>query len=288
MEAPNTAKSLIGKFRGSLSAASATAGIVAGILGGWLTGHWLWAPFCFLLVLIIFVAVAEAIKARRETGGKGGLAANSPGLGGLYTSFSYTGETNRYGDNASVGNVTIGGRIDDRRKTVHRNSTIIIKPGGLWLIAALALVVVAGGTVYMARDPGSAVVPTPATLAAEGGHSSPRAAVMGFFGNAILNNWANACGYLPPSEQGACGPSPTETGSIAVGNAIVDDTLALVPVTGELCRYGKCATFRGNGLLAGETFQNAYTAAMDPTNTAGDLVPCEKVGNEWYVNGSSP
>ena len=287
MEALNTTRNLTGKFRGSLSATSAIAGIAAAILGGWLTGHWLWAPFCLLLVLIAFIAVAEAIKARRETDGKDEIVANSPGFGGPYISFSHD-EINRYGDNASVGNVTIGGRIDDHRKTIHRNSTTIIKPGGLWLIAVLALVVFAGGTAYMARDHGSTAMPTPATLAAEGGHSSPRAAVMGFFGNALLNNWASACGYIPPSRQGTCGSSPTETGSIAVGNAIVDDTLALVPVTGELCRYGECSTFHGDGLQAGETFQNAYTAAIDTTNTAGDFVPCEKVGNEWYVNGSSP
>lgn len=288
MEAPNTAKNLTARFRGSLSAASATAGIAAAILGAWLTGHWLWAPFCFLLVLIAFVAAAEAIKARQEAGGEDELMANSPELGGPYVSFNYTGETNRYGDNASVGNVAIGRRIDDHRKTIHRTSTTIIKPGGLWLIAVLALVALVGGTAHMARDPGSTAVPTPAALAAQGGHSSPRAAVMGFFGNALLNNWASACSYLPPSEQGTCGSSPTETGSMAVGNAIVDHTLALVPVTGKLCRYGQCATFHGNGLPTGETFQNAYTAAMDPTNTAGDLVPCQKVGREWYVNGSSP
>lgn len=287
MEAPNTARRLTGKFRGSLSAAAAAAGIVAAILGGWLTGHWLWAPFCLLLVLIAFVAAAEAIKVRRETDGKKELVPNSPRLSGPYISFNYD-ESRRYGDNASVGNVTIGRRIDDHRKTIFRNSTTIIKPGGLWLIAVLALILFAGGTAYMGRHHFSSALPTPATLATEGGHSSAQAAIKGFFGNALLNNWASACGYLPPTEQDTCGISYTETGRIAVGNAIVHGRLALVPITGKICRYGECRTFQGHGLQSGETFQNAYTAAMDPTNGAGDLAPCVKVGNKWYVNGSSP
>jgi hypothetical protein len=252
---------------------SATAGIVAGILGGWLTGHWLWGPFCGLLALIAFVAAAEALKARREADGKGELVANSPALGGPYTSFNYTGDTYRYGNNASVGNFTIaGGNIDDHRRVTT------IKVGGLSLVAVLALAGVAGGTVYLARNPGTG-----------GSHSSPAAAVEGFFGDALLNNWAGACSYQLPSEQSTCNfgvsmeTTPQETGSIAAGNAIVDGTLALVPITGRLCNYGQCRTLSGNGLPPGATFQSAYAQAMNSANTTANLVPCEEVDNEWYI-----
>jgi hypothetical protein len=275
MEASSKVGDLAAKFRGSLAATSTTAGIVAGILGAWLTGHWLWGPFCGLLALIAYVAVAEALKARHEADGKSALAANSPALGGAYTSFSYTGDTHRYGNNASVGNITIaGGNIDDHRRVTT------IKVGGLSLVALLALAGVAAGTIYLARSPG---------IAAEGGHNSPEAAVRGFFGDALLNNWRGACGYQLPSEQGTCnvgvsmGTAPQETGSVVAGNAIVDGTLALVPITGRLCNNGQCRTFSGNGLPSGATFQSAYAQAMNSANTTANLVPCEEVDNEWYI-----
>jgi MFS family permease len=96
LEASTKIKKLTGKYRGSLAAASATGAIVAGILGSWLTGHWLWGLSCVLLALIVFVASAEALKARNEDGRSNALAVNSPALGGPYISLNDAGPSYRF------------------------------------------------------------------------------------------------------------------------------------------------------------------------------------------------
>jgi hypothetical protein len=176
------------------------------------------------------------------------------------------------------------GTINDHRKT--------FKFGGFSLIALLALTVAAGGTFYIAQNPGNGAPQSPSALAAEGGHSSPSAAVSGFFGNAFLNNWTKACSYEPPSEQSTCKAdsigTPPESGSLAIGKAIVEGRDALVPITGRACRYGACRTFQGNGLPASATFRTVYTEALNPPDSSWNLAPCQEVGNKWYMNGSNP
>jgi hypothetical protein len=167
--------------------------------------------------------------------------------------------------------------------TVYRNHTTTIKIGGLALVALLALVGAAGGTVYIARQPDSTGAGTSASLAAEGGHSSPESAVRGFFGDAFLNNWPGACSYWLPSEQSMCnfgvsmGTAPQETGSVVTENAFFDGMLALVPITGRACKYGECRTFTGKGLPPDTSFQSAYAQAMNPAITTANLAPCEEV-----------
>lgn len=225
MQASTKIRKLTSRYRGSLAAASAIGAIVAGIIGGWLTNHWLWGVFCLLLILLVFVAAAEALKTHREEIDSNQLVINSPTLAGPYTSLNYTGNSYHLGRRASVGKIMLaGGNIE------YHGHTINIKIGTFLGIILLALIGAIGGTFYMTRNPGSGALQNPATLAAEGGHESPSAAVRGFFGNAFQNKWAKACSYEPPAEQKACtaGSIATmpEDGSFSVGNAIVRGTRA--------------------------------------------------------------
>src|SRR5690242_20359185 len=121
-----TVRSFAARFRSALAAASAAAGIAAGILGGWLTGHWLWGPFCALLALTAIVAANEAIKARCEAAGESSPSDTSSVSGGPYTAADRSRDTYHFSGNASAGNVTIaGGNINDHRiaATVYHNHT---------------------------------------------------------------------------------------------------------------------------------------------------------------------
>jgi len=294
MTAATSAKRLLARYRGPLAAVSAIAGVAVGVLGNLVTNHWLWGTFCGLLVLTAFVAATEALKAWREDDRERSLAVNSPASSLPYTAFSYTGASHSFGHNTSVGTVQVaGGNIDDHRKTVFRNNTTTIKVGGFWLVALVALIVAISGTLHMRANPGGSAPQNAAALAAEGGHSSPAAAVKGFFGNAFQNNWTDACGYEPPSEQASCdygasAGNPPEFGTLAVGSALIEGTRALVPVSGRVCRSGECADFHGSGLPQGSTFDIAFADALDPPDSSANLVPCQEVGNKWYVDGVNP
>src|ERR1051326_2942696 len=54
----------------SATAVSAVAGILAGILGGWLTARWLWGIAAMVIILIAMTAGAEVIKVRAEESSK--------------------------------------------------------------------------------------------------------------------------------------------------------------------------------------------------------------------------
>jgi MFS family permease len=282
MGVPAMTASLSDRFRGPLAAASAVAGIIAGILGAWLTGHWQWGIFCFLLVLIAFVAAAEAYKAARETKESGALAVNSPAHSGSYVAFNYTDDHSNRG-NVSTGIQIAGGNIKTRQSIKNSSRTTTIKLGGLWLVALLALGGAVGGT--FAKLPNSGSPQAPSVLAAEGGHGSPQAAVKGFIGNALQNNWAGACNYEIPSGQSACSSDAPaqQSGYLAVGDGIISGQQALVPVSGTVCKYGDCETVSGNGIPAGTSFQAAYLQATNLVNQVPNLVACEEVGGKWYV-----
>lgn len=269
-------------FKGPLAATSAIAGILAAILGGWLTGHWLWAPACGFLVLLGVVAGAEALKARNES-----RSEREP-----------TGEISLSG-NASLGDILIARRDINQTRTItnidqSRTNNLRGMGGIAAILAVLAYGGAIGGTIYISQQPGRIVTESPQSLLNDGNHRSPEAAVKGLFGNILLNNIPGACGYLLPDEQATCnndyasqssqgGSAPSTTGDLGVGNAIVSGSLALVPVVGKYCSSGSCQSLSGDGLPPGMSFQTAFKQAMN-INNAGNLIPCEEVDGIWYVS----
>lgn len=141
--------------------------------------------------------------------------------------------------------------------------------------------------------PRSIVIESPQSLVNDANHSSPEAAVKGFFGSALLGDGPGACGYLLPDEQGICNNTYAQssqggslwatTGAIGVGNAVMSGSLALVPIRGKLCTSGSCQSFVGDGLPVGTSFQNAFQQAMNQ-NSNSNLAPCERIGGAWYVD----
>lgn len=277
-----------GKLPGSLAAASAIAGVAAGVLSNLLTSHPKWATFCGLLVACAFLALTAGLNARREGNGARPPAVNSPADGLPYTSFIYT--DNSYSNGPSVRNLAFAGRDINYRtkiKIVYQNGQATLRKISSSLLIALALIALAvavGGT-YMYKNP---ALEDPAALAAEAGHGSPVAAVEGFFGNSLQNNWTQACSYEPPSEQDTCSAGEPETGRLAVGIAIIEGTRALVPISGRLCRFGECRNFQGSGLPSGTTFQTAYADALNPPDSSWNLLRCQEVDNKWYLDGLNP
>lgn len=262
-------------FRGSLAAVSTVSGILAGVLGGWLTGRWLWGAACGFLILLGVAAGAEAIKARRENSKEASATVS-------------------LNDNASLGDTLIAGRDLTQNRIsnkIHHQKTTNIRAGSpAAVLAVVALGTATGGTLYMSQQPGVAIE-SPQTLASEGSHSSPDSAVKGLLGNLLIGNIPGACGYLLPDEQSECnaayaarGSQPSVTGSVGVGSAVVNGTLALVPVTGKICSAGRCVLPHATGLPPGASFLQAYRQAMGSSNGNGNLFPCDENDGVWYVS----
>ena len=269
-------------LKGSLGATSAIAGILAGILGGWLTGHWLWAPACGFLVLLGIVAGAEALKARSENSSESEPA----------------GEVSLSG-NASLGDTLVAGRDINQSRTIanidqSRTNNFRGMGGIAAILAVLASGGAIGGTVYISQQPGRIAAESPQNLVNDGNHSSPEAAVKGLLGNIMLGNIPGACGYLLPDEQSTCNnnyaiqssqgdTTSSVTGDFGVGHAIIRGSVALVPVVGRFCSSGSCQSFSSDGLPSGMSFQTAFQQAMS-MNNAVNLIPCEEINGTWYVS----
>jgi hypothetical protein len=177
-------------------------------------------------------------------------------------------------------------------KTVNRGV------GGIAGIVALAALGGAvGGTLYFSQQTNSAIMESLQSLAADGGHSTPDAAVKGYIGDALLGDGAGACNYVLPDEQQTCindymqngnGAAATTQGTfLETGGPIIQGTLALVPVAGKLCQSGSCNTSTTSGLPPGESFQTAFGQAMD-YGGRGNIFPCQEINNTWYVNIPAP
>lgn len=132
--------------RGKTAAAiSAVAGILAGVLGSWLAGQWLWGVAAGVLVLTVIATGAEVIKAGAEGRDRRDQESDA-GQSGQHTEI-----------NAVAGNITseIAGR--DITKTQVTNITSRHQGSPLGLIAGLgvaALLVLAAGTGLLSRAPG--------------------------------------------------------------------------------------------------------------------------------------
>lgn len=278
-------------LKGSMAAISAVAAIMAAVVGGWLSGHWLWAPACGFLVLIAVVAGVEAVKARTES--------NSESTPAEQISLS---------GNASLGDTLIaGGDINQSKAVNNIDQSKTTNFRGLGGIAAIIVVLASagaiGGTAYISAQPDIIGIESPQSLANDAGHNSPEAAVKGFFGDYLLDDFVGACAYLLPSEQSTCynnftqntqGEKPYVTGEIGVGNAITSGIYALVPVRGQICNHGVRRALRGckdsfsgnsNGLPTGMSFQSAFRQAVNG-NGKIKFLACERDGNAWYVDAS--
>ena len=273
------------RSRGPVAAISAVAGILAGILGGWLAGHWLWGAACAFLVLLAVVAGAESLKACREDAPGDRTAALIVGHGGAVSN-----------------SVVATGDVDQSRTTNIRGGAVAA------LLAILALGGSAGGTLYYAYQPAGLLSgsggsgpgrPEPAAvLAAAGGHGSPAEAVSGFFGNAFLGDWGKACGYLLPGEQGGCrqqaGGLGVFSGPVGVGRVVVSGARALVVLVGRLCvpagvaaSSPQCASNSNPsaGLGPNISFTAAFDEALNPGPNPPPLIVCEESGGAWYTRG---
>jgi hypothetical protein len=281
---------LTSRFRGSLAALSAVAGIVAGILGGWLTGHWLWAPACGLLVLVGLVAGIEALKARGEDARQG---EESPGA-----TLNLSRDTYTLGGNASLGDTIIAGRDVNQNRTTNNNTrtwNMTFKGGVLAVLAVLTLGGAFGWSAYLARQPDTIVMEGPDTLVAQGNHDSPEGVVKGVFGDILVGDLPGVCSYVLPNQQDACSnsvalqglqdPAVMKSTSLGIGHAIISGNLALVPVIGKVCSSNTCHTYRHTGLPSGASFQAVFRQSMNPARLRPDynFIPCEKVDDSWYA-----
>lgn len=116
-------------LKGSLAAISSIAGILAGVVGGWLSGHWLWAPACGFLALLAIVAGGEAFKARGESQHESVLA-----------------EQISLSGNASLGDTLIaGGDINQTRSIENIDQSTTNNFRGIGGLAAVLAVLAFGG-----------------------------------------------------------------------------------------------------------------------------------------------
>jgi hypothetical protein len=117
-----------GRRRGLIGAISALAGIAAGVLGGWLAGHWLWGVACAFLVLLAVAAAAEGLKSRSEDA-PGPRIVFVPGHGAISKSIFVAGD-------------------------VTHSRTVKIGGGATGAVVVLvALGIAFGGTVYFTSQP---------------------------------------------------------------------------------------------------------------------------------------
>jgi hypothetical protein len=130
------------RVRTTAAVLSAVAGILAGILGGWLVGRWAWGVAAAVLTLIAVVAGGEVIKARAEEGEN---TPHSEGRAGDRI-IAMT-----VADHATVtASVIATGDVDQSRTTHISRGTPV--PAAV-AICAVAVIAVAGGTVYFSHQP---------------------------------------------------------------------------------------------------------------------------------------
>ena len=137
------------------AAVSAATGILAAILGGWLTAKWLWGVAALVLILIATTAGAEVIKVRAEENSKRNEAPE---------------ERNQPQHQVSIGVGAVAGNFSARKSVIaggdvtQTNVTKKYPTALLTLVCLGALFVYAAGTILLGREPGGLFHPTsPAT-----------------------------------------------------------------------------------------------------------------------------
>jgi hypothetical protein len=148
---------------------------------------------------------------------------------------------------------------------------------GVVVILVIVIVVVAGG----------------------GSGNSPTATVNGFIQAALANNGKAVCSYFPPADQAECNAGSSifhnATGSAQVDSSVTQGTEALVSVTGRICAPfisgssggSDCASnsnasagMPGNGV----SFDQAFAASQNESNTTLSPVPVEELNGKWYLD----
>jgi hypothetical protein len=148
---------------------------------------------------------------------------------------------------------------------------------GVVVILVVVIVVVAGG----------------------GSGNSPTATVNGFIQAALANNGKAVCSYFPPADQAECNAGSSvfhsATGSAQVNSSVTQGTEALVSVTGKICAPfisgssggSDCASnsnasagMPGNGV----SFDQAFAASQNESNTTLSPVPVEELNGKWYLD----
>jgi hypothetical protein len=146
-----------------------------------------------------------------------------------------------------------------------------------------------------ARALGAGVV-VMAPAAAAPGDDSPGAAVQG---EQDATTPAEACSYFPPSAQASCqtlmAEVPAGSGgtmqNFALGYVVVDGNAALVGSTGTSCSPSATPTCSSNTDPAAIFSQAKPFSALWAESVAADLsttnsyqlIPCVKVGGNWYL-----
>ncbi len=134
-----------------------------------------------------------------------------------------------------------------------------------------------------------------------GGHDSPAAAVQGEVDALIAGGLPAACAYLEPAVQAACSSAVASAPSgsaatfqdFAIGYVAIDGSQALVGTTGTDCdpnQTPSCATNKDPAAIfsTGLPFATLYSQAIaaNSSNSTGNsysLLPCVRVGSEWYL-----
>jgi hypothetical protein len=131
------------------AAISAVAGILAGILGSWLAGQWLWGVAGGVLALTVVATGAEVIKAGAEEAGRRGGAADADPSGQRT-------EVNAVVGNITAANSTIAGRdITQTTEITNVTRRHQVSPAGLVSgLGVAALLVLVAGTGLLSRAPG--------------------------------------------------------------------------------------------------------------------------------------
>jgi hypothetical protein len=177
-----------------------------------------------------------------------------------------------------------------------------------WLLAAIAAAVVIGtlklaGVIWTSAPPrwvatlGAGVTVTDPGQVAPG-HGSPGAAVAGVLASLSSHDPAAMCGYTyaDANSVGQCKAQITRASrgraayvaSVRIGYVAIDGTRALVGFTGKICPPGSTRECVQNADLsaiysAGGIFTQLWAHAVNPTSSSAySLLPCVKVGGEWY------
>ena len=128
----------------------------------------------------------------------------------------------------------------------------------------------------------------------------PEAAVTGLLSDLIAGNYSGSCAFMQPSAQSTCSqgaasgpPQTTISGTFSIAGEVVQGTVALVSITGNLCSQqqgggSNCtalsdpsAGMPSASLPFEEAFSEAYS---NNSSTPSSPIPCVQVNGAWYVD----
>lgn len=281
-------------FRSATAAISAVCVILAGVLGGWLTVHWRsGVAFAFLIMIAI---VAGSLVSRGVIAAISDVCAILASiLGGRVTEHWQWGVAT-----CAFLIIIVIVAAFEFRKTIGRTTSASVSVAGT-VLAVLASLASAGGTLYYVHHMPEIISPEPAAvLAAAGGHDSPSAAVSGFIGDTLLAAYTGMCSYYLPTQQHLClqhePHGRAESGRAAIGEVIVNGTRAVVAVVGRICvltatTQSRTSCLYNSSPYIGQGQDTTFTHAFNTATMAsyrGMMWSCEEVRGAWYVAFTKP